>query len=173
VTRVFAGLAVGQLVVFVLTGALGFAHADPEADRHVLAGVFSLLLSCLTQTVVFTYFTVTGKMIAQALHLAHLDLAPLLEVKRLKRNVTRLLACAVVGMVLVTVTGAMHWRTETHTAEHTGTACGVFVLHAWVFYMQYRWIARNAAILEETLHAYTAWKEERRKSTLGSRTAGG
>jgi len=49
------------------------SSAASARDRHILLAVFSLLLSCFIQVLVFTYLTITGKVIAQAVHLARLD----------------------------------------------------------------------------------------------------
>jgi len=71
--HVFASLAVANLALFALSAAFALSSAASARDRHILLAVFSLLLSCFIQVLVFTYLTITGKVIAQAVHLARLD----------------------------------------------------------------------------------------------------
>ncbi len=152
--RVFVCLAVGWMVVCAATGVLGIARLEEPPQRHIVLGIFALLLSCFIQVVVFTYFTVTGKMLAQALHLGHFDLQPLLEAKRLKRSTTRLLACATVSVLGVTVTGALHWRSRDVAAAHWLTAATVLIVHGWVFFVQHRLIAENSRLFDEVMREY-------------------
>lgn len=154
--RTFACLAVANLLVLVGTAALGLAHLDPSGDRHVVLAVFTLLICCLVQVVTFTYFVVTGKMLAQALHLGGLDLAPLAEAKRLKRNAMRWLAAVVTGIILVTATGAAHWRDQGYSTWHFGAGCVVILVHASALYAQFLLVARNAALVGKVLREYAA-----------------
>ncbi len=168
--RTFACLAVANLLVLVGTAALGLARLDPGGDRHVVLAVFSLLVCCLVQVVTFTYFVVTGKMLAQALHLGGLDLAPLAEAKRLKRNAMRWLAAVVVGMVLVTATGATHWRERGVSTWHFVAGCVVILVQASALFGQFLLVARNAALVEKVLREYAAQRRsaERRRPVMSS-----
>lgn len=162
--RTFACLALANLLVLVGTAAVGIARLDPGGERHVALAVFTLLVSCLIQVVTFTYFVVTGKMLAQALHLGGMDLAPLDEAKRLKRNAMRWLAAVVVGIILVTATGATHWRERGLSTWHFGVAGVMLLVHASALFGQFQLVARNAALVERVLREYAV---RRRDLTAG------
>ena len=103
--RVFACLAIANLLLLMASGAVGIFAARWGVDRHVLLSVLTLLFSCFVQVVAFTYLTVTGKMIGQAVHLAGLDASILQTAKSYKRAVTRCLAGVFGAVVFVTATG--------------------------------------------------------------------
>ncbi len=168
-SRIFLWMAIGQLVVLLGSGVLAAVDRDQPPDRHVLAAVFSLLLSCLIQVVLFTYLTVTGKMIAQAVHLGHLDRAPLTDVRCHKRLVTYLMGAVVGTLVLATATGAHLWGTEQGASLHTMAASLAVIVHAFALYRESRVITANAALFEQTLDLY----KERRKAASEIRGAGG
>jgi len=154
-------LAIGELIVLTGTGALGLLHVDPRADRHILLAVFSLLLTCLIQVTAFTYLTVTGKTIAQAVHLAGLDASALAEVKEIKRYLARYLAALMFAVVVVTATGANLWRMGDGRWTHVAAAFVVVLAHVLVFSRQYGLIVRNAGLVERTLAEYTLRRAER------------
>lgn len=151
---IFLSLACGQLIVLLATGALGMVAAETAADRHVLLAVFALLLSCLIQVIVLTYLTVTGKMIAQAVHLAKLDLHPIRTSRHLKRSTTRLLGCVIATVVLVTATGAYHLRTGSDGTVHFAVAGVLLLVHVFALYKEYGLILENRALVERTLELY-------------------
>ena len=87
--RIFSSFVVAQLILFAVSAAIGVFGSGEHTSRHVLLAILALLLSCLTQVGLFTYFTVTGKMVVQAVHLGRLERGPLVRVTLLKRSVTR------------------------------------------------------------------------------------
>lgn len=152
--RVFIGLAAGLMIVLVGAAGLGLAGDRSAPDRHILMAVFALLLSCLVQVIVFTYLTVTGKMVAQALHLSHADLEPLETVKRIKRSATRLVGLIVLLAVPSVATGASLWRTDGEGHWHYWTAYILVAGHLFAFYRQYALIVENARLLDSVLSQY-------------------
>ncbi len=152
--RVFVGLAIGNVVVLLLAAATGRHAADSASERHVLLAVFSLLLSCLIQVALLTYLSVAGKIVVQALHLGHLDLTPLADVRRLKRTMTSLIAVVLAGVVFVTATGATTWRTEDKSALHVAAAGALLAVHLGALFRQYRLVVEMASILKRVLRAY-------------------
>ena len=152
--RVFASLAIGQVLVLFGTAAVGLVTLGRGPDRHIVLAVFAMILSCLIQVIAFTYLTVTGKMLVQAVHLAGFSPGPIQEAKRLKRTLIHHLALLVVALVVVTATGANSWREGAGSVWHWGTALGVIGVHAFVLHREYAIIAANASLLAETLSAY-------------------
>ncbi|MHC4696368.1 MAG: hypothetical protein ACYTFA_06475 [Planctomycetota bacterium] len=152
--RVFVGLAIGNVVVLLAAAATGRTALDSTDARHVLLALFSLLLSCLIQVALMTYLSVAGKIVAQALHLGHLDLAPLADVRRLKRTMTSLIAVVLAGVVFATATGAATWQTEEKSVLHMAAAAVLLAAHLWAFFREYKLVVEMASILERTLWAY-------------------
>lgn len=156
--RIFVGVAIGNVVVLLAAGLTGPLAPDSEPERHVALAVFSLLLSCLLQVGVLTYFSVAGKLIAQALHLAHLDMSVLADVRRLKRSTTHMLGLVLVCVVFVTATGAVAWRTEERSVLHAVAGGLLLALHFGVFYRQYNLVVEMASVLSRTLAAHAEFK---------------
>ena len=154
--RIFVCLLVANALLLVATGAFGVVATRVSVERHILLAVFTLLMSCLVQVVAFTYLTVTGKMIAQAVHLAGLDHAILSQVKRLKRAVTLCLPLVFLPMVLVAATGASLWRGGAESGLHYLAAGGVLGAHLWAWWREYAVILANADLLRRVLEQYSA-----------------
>lgn len=168
-TRVFTGLALGNLLVLLATGAWGMLNPDPTPDRHVLLAVFSLLLTAFVQVLTFTYFTVTGKVVAQAVHLAGHDRAALAGVKRLKRSVSHYLAVMLLAVVVVTVSGAAHWRTNELSTLHLLCGGGFLPIACAVLVREYALVVANARLMTAAMETYERWHRER----LATRAAQG
>ncbi len=161
--RVFTALAASELILLVLTGTVGLLHVDPQADRHVLLAVLTLLLSCFVQVVVFTYFSVLGKTVAQALHLAKLPLDPLEEIKRLKRSTLWAVAMVMGVNLALVISGARYWRLHHPGSLHLLWASVAFVVHVAAYLWQYRLVTGGSQLAERALDAYT----KRRKEVAG------
>ncbi len=153
--RIFASLAIGNGLVLVGTAVLGWLRVWPTPERHVLLAVFSLLVSCFVQVLLVTYFSITGKLVAQAVHLGGLDVKPLMALNRRKRAVTRRLGLVLASVVLVTASGALQWRYGTWGSVHSVAALVVLGVHMLVLFQQYFLVAENAADVERTMSAYT------------------
>jgi glucan phosphoethanolaminetransferase (alkaline phosphatase superfamily) len=160
--HVFASLAVANLVLFAFSTAFALSSAASARDRHILLAVFSLLLSCFIQVLVFTYLTVTGKVIAQAVHLARLDPGILTRAREAKRSFTHCLAIIVAAVVLLSATGGAVWHSQRALAVHVPVAILAVILHAWLYRKQHVFVRRNAQLLTATLRAYSMWREHRR-----------
>jgi len=159
--RVFASLAIAALTLFTLTAATALASGGSAPDRHILLALGTLLLSCFIQVVAFTYLTVTGKVVAQAVHFAHLDPAPLWTVKQYKRRFTHKLALVMASVVLVSATGGAAWRSREALVLHIPAAVLTLLIHAWALRRQDHILRRNAQLVETTLQAYSGWREQR------------
>lgn len=157
--RIFACLAIANLLVVSGAAVFGVAADRVSADRHVLLAVFSLLISCAIQVLVFTYLTVTGKMVSQALHVAHLDLGPLQDVRRLKRKTTLHMALLVVGVVFVAATGGAKWGGGPSNVLHFSAAGVLLLLHPMILFLEYGTVVRNAALVAGALDSYSRWRQ--------------
>lgn len=160
-SRVFAGLAIGNVLVLVGAGAFGWFKPDPVPDRHILLGVFGLLISLFVQVLTFTYFTVTGKIVLQAVHLAGHDPQAVAAVARLKRSMTHHLMVLVLGIVVMTVSGAVQWRTGNTASLHLLSGLAFLPLVCAVLVGEYGLIVQNRVVLDEATQAYESWRRSR------------
>lgn len=163
--KAFLGLASANVLLLVATAALGLASESLGATRHVALAIFTLLLSVLVQVLTFTYFTVTGKMIGQAVHIGGLDAQHLQTVRNLKKRVTRCLGVSVVSLVLVTGSGADLWS----GGEAASGVLGPHVLWgfaatavlALALFFEFGLIAENSRFFDGVMREYASNKEQR------------
>ncbi len=154
--RIVVCMAFAILLVLFATAALG---VWAPVERHVVLAVFSLVVSSLSQVAVFTYFTITGKLIAQALHLGGLDMEPLKDVRSMKRSATRMLALIVATVVFATASGASRWRLPS-TGVHALAALLLILVHAIVYFREYNLVWRNARLVDRVLKQYEEKKRD-------------
>ena len=154
--KAFAGLAIANLLVLTGTAGLGLVGGSTFADRHIVLAVFSLVLTCLVQVVVFTYFTISGKMMHQAVWLGDADEGRLNNVSVYKRSVSRLLGVIVVAGVLAAATGGIKWGGREDFRFHLLAAFIILTAHAVVLYKQFDLIARNSAMMERIMTDFSA-----------------
>ncbi len=167
-SRVFSGLAIGNVLVVVAAGAFGWFKPDVQPDRHVLLAVFGLLISAFVQVLTFTYFTVTGKIVLQSVHLAGHDPSAAGEVERIKRSMSYHLLVLVLGVVVMTVSGAIHWRTGGAAMIHMFSAAGFIPLLCAVLVGEYTLIARNRNVLDGATRAYETWRRTKSREAASA-----
>lgn len=163
--RVFFWLVIGNLIVLVATASLGIVQERANADVHVALAVFSLLVSCFVQVVAFMYVNVTSKAITQAVHLGKLDTSPLSGLRRTKRSMFHALAMAVVGVVAVTATGAMHWQSGDLLIWHWAAAGVLLLSHSAAFFREYGLIVEHSAQVSQVMSAYGEYADRRRAAS--------
>jgi cell division protein FtsL len=156
--RVFLSLCAANLICFIGAAFSGVLVARFGQDRHILLAVFGLILSCAIQVLAFTYFTVSGKVIAQAVHLGRLDAGLVTRVKELKRSLTHLLAAVVASAVLLVATGGNAWRVGGSHWDHYAAAGLALVVHVLAWMRQYALITEHSRLFAETLSQYNARK---------------
>ena len=152
--RVFAGLAVGNLLVLAATTVLGFLAGAVDSAHHLALGIFSLLLTCLIQVLAFTYLTVTFKMMTQAIHIGQFPTDPLIQAKSLKKKMARCLGAVFTGILLVTATGAMNWRDGSNDWFHLVTGVSLVVMLLFVSIQEFTIMVRNAALVDAVMRRY-------------------
>lgn len=156
--RTFTYLAIGNFLVLIATGAAGLLHDFVGTQRHIVLAVFTLLVSCLVQVLAMTYFSVTGRVVSQAVHLAGLDSAPLRTMQRCKRVVTHRIFLLLGAVVLVTASGAARWRSSEPGELHLICAGAILLVHWVVLSGQYRAIAIAEDVSRRALTEYGAWR---------------
>lgn len=157
--RVFGCIAVAHAILLAATGTLGLLAKGAHTQRHVVLAVFTLVLGCLLQIVVFMYFAVSGKMMRQAIHLGRLDSSPLLETDRRKRGVTFILAAFVGSIVLVTATGASHWRSGQSATLHLVAAWVAAAVQLCGWILEFRLVSAHSRTFDGVMREYGGRKQ--------------
>lgn len=158
--RIFIPLALSQLVVLFGSAFLALGADAAEAQRHVVAAVLAGILSCFIQAVVFTYLTITGKLVVQAIHLGGLSASPLEQVKNLKRSCSFALLLIVGSLVPAVATGAYHWAGGQAYWFHIPLAVATLAAHLVGYYRQMAIIRGNAALVAGVLREYDARRRD-------------
>lgn len=158
--RVFVFLSICNFLALLLSAALGYLGMDPAAESHVLMAVGSLLFVCFVQVAAFTYCGVAGKLTAQALHLGRFDLAPLRNVRRIKSKMIGQIGLLIFTVVIVTATGATHWRSASLVTVHLGSTCVLFLVFARVSYREYSLLCEMSTLVAKTVAAYTQQRKQ-------------
>lgn len=152
--RIFASLAVANLLLFLGAAALAYLDPAPLPDRHVLLAVLSLLLTCLVQVLAFTYLTVTGKVLTQAVYFRRLGTTAVEAAKSIKKRFARCLGLVALLMVLTTATGAAAWRDGNSTSFHLPSLLVFAAGWLLVQVREFGLIVENSRLLERTLAEY-------------------
>ncbi len=153
--RVFAGLASGLLLTLCGAAVLGFmVVGDRLFVQHFALGLFAALLTALVHVVTFTYFTVTGKAIHQAVALARLEEAAMEETQRIKRGATGCIVIAFLPLVATVALGAHTWGQREHSTYHLIAALTCIIANALALMYEFRLIRQNDAIMQVIMSEY-------------------
>ena len=164
--RIFLYLAIANMVLLVLSAVIGFVGWEPTPDRHILLGVITLLYSSLLQALTFTYFTVSGKAVTQAIHLARLSREPLNKSDKLKFRLFMQLGLFAGAIVITISTGAYHWRTGLYEYQHLLGAGVNLLVYLFVLVNEYSLIVENRTLVNQVLRSYDVWRSSHGQGTV-------
>ncbi len=160
---VFATMAGANALILIGTAVLGLLAETVHPERHILLALFTLIITCLVQTVFFMYFAVTGKLMIQAVGLSDLDNAPLVRSRELKNRAMRWLGVVVTAAVVTGITGAARWHSA---AAHDGSYLHILTASLAVgtmfvgFYQEYNLTVLHSTLLSGVLAEYTRLRAE-------------
>lgn len=160
---VFVCAGASNLVVLLAVAGVGLVAEEDAIELHILLAVFTLIVSCFVQTAVFTYLTVTGKAIHQAVALAKLGEGPLDEVSRIKRPMPALIATVMIPSVGAVITGALTFRADESLVIHPILATLVILTHSFALYREFDLVARTGELMQRSMAAYSESKERQRR----------
>jgi len=153
--RAFLGLAFGTLLVLLGAVLVGLKVVDQQwLVPHLGLALFGSVLTALVHVATFTYFTVTGKAVRQAVALAHLDEGLLGEVQRFKRGVTRCLAGGMLPLIATVALGAVVLRNPAHHDYHLLVALVTLGANVAAFSAEFQLIRQNQALVERVMSEY-------------------
>lgn len=153
--RIFGWIAVTEALLFSATAAFGLLLRTPGGQRsHVALALFTALLAAFMHTLVFTYFSVVGKLVHQATALGKLDTTAFESVRNIKRRNARLVLLAMLTIVGAVGTGAWRLSGTQGPRWHLLAAGGALLVNLLVFLRQHDLIARADAWLKAVMTEY-------------------
>ncbi|MGB0716566.1 MAG: hypothetical protein ACPGXK_11840 [Phycisphaerae bacterium] len=163
-SKIYLVLAGTNLGFIILSATLGLLSKEEyQVELHVLIAVFTALTSCLVQIVAFMYFSITGKLISQAVLIGKLSHDPIHQSKVYRRTATRWVGILITSLIPVVATGANRWGGGADNSVHLLLVCIMLAVHILVFTKQFPLIGMNHKLMEATMKDY---REKRpRKST--------
>ncbi|HWL95527.1 MAG TPA: hypothetical protein VNT79_18560 [Phycisphaerae bacterium] len=129
--------AVVDLLLLALTAGIGFqVEGTTGYTRHVLLGVLAALFTCFVHVVLFMYFVVQEKIVAQAI--LHHGLAGEFggPVRRLKSRALRW-SMSGIGMILVTSALGSGLDSAFSVRIHLAAAFAAIFVEGVAFYFQF------------------------------------
>lgn len=154
-TRIFGGLALGQTLLILATATLGLSAAESTRLRsHVALAIFTSLAICAAHAAVFTYFTVTGKLIHQSIALGGFSKKPLRIVRRMKKGISSLVGLGVLTILCTVATGARALAWAGLGDLHLLVASGAAACNIWIYFLQFRLIRHNERLVNHCLRRY-------------------
>lgn len=167
--RIFISLSVSSMLLLIVTAFIGIFGWGSSSDTHVLLSVITLILSCLIQTLVFTYFTVTCKMSIQAIHIAGMEPFPIEKMKKLKLSMMWLILILFGSILFSVISGALQIRASETGYTHLMAAGIILTLHTFVYIREYSLIDTNSRIVEQVLHGYESWRASKDEDSANAR----
>lgn len=154
----FLGLTAFNLLCLVLCALLGYYVGGTESGQwHQLAGLAAMLICCGVHCVVFTYFIATAKWVQHAIVVKNLDAALATPTRSFKRQAFPFALLAMGVTFAATLLGAARFSYGISARWHEVLAWFAIATNAGVAAVEYRAIARNAALIDDVLaHIHTS-----------------
>jgi hypothetical protein len=160
-TRIFLTLASANAVALILAFALGCwskltdgLHAATGSLYffHFLLGLFTVVGTLLTHSLIFTYFLGTGRWVKEVTLAYHLPDEPWHKrTRELKRLTFPPALSAMLLAEIAAAGGAGVQMLAWPWPVHFGLAIAALVVNLWAFRLEYRNVTENAGILDAVL----------------------
>ena len=154
-SKIFLGLVVWNIVLFGVTVGLGIAHYSVNW-QHQAMGVLTGIYTCFTHCVVMMHFMGSGKGIKEAVETYALPNDPQTGyVRRTRRFKGQTSGHATLCCLCIIVTVWLGGWMDTHKLNpaahrwHLGFACFTIAYNLYAFWVEYRVISENTAMIRE------------------------
>ena len=148
---IFMGLAFWNVVLFAVTIGLGIAHQSAHWQHQAL-GVLTGIYTCLTHSVVMMHFMGSGKGIKEAVETHNLPEEYARRTRRFKGQTSgHATMCCLFAIITVWLGGWMDTHKGNLTAHywHMGFAWFTIAYNLYAFWVEYRVISENTAMIRE------------------------
>ena len=149
----FLGLTTANLLFLLAAAGLGYAGLSSPAARayHPLAGALAALAAVAVHCVVFTYFIATAKWVQHAIAVKQLDPALAAPTRSFKAQAFPAALGAIAAVFIAAVVGAITDAYGRDPAVHHLLSIAAIAVNIAVAPIEYRAIARNAALIDAIL----------------------
>jgi hypothetical protein len=167
--RIFPVLAAVDGLALLVTFAVGLLKGfRPEAAAaldpllHFKLGLFSVLFNLGLHSLVFIYFLGTGRWVKEVALAYDIPDDPLPKLTRdLKRRVYPAALFAMLVPIAATAAGMGAMMREWPWQIHLTLAVATLLVNGWAFWVEYRCVAVNAAVLYQVLNEVDRIRAER------------
>ena len=160
-SKIFIGFVFWNTVLFGVTIWLGVTHQSAHW-QHQAAGVLTGIYTCLTNCIVMMHFMGSGKGIKEAVETHNLPNDPQTGYTRRSRRLhARASAMATLCCLLIIVAAVLGAAKDTGRLQgstHAWFAGFAVAFNLYAFYVEYRVIAANTAMIRE-INAKIATKQ--------------
>lgn len=159
---ILAALAIADILLFIASAVLGLLVADERFyPEHLILALFTALLTMLIHAALITYFSVTGRMMSQAIFIGHLDRTPLEQIRRSKGRLIKYVVPSILTTVFVVAVGALSARDHNWHSYHLAAAAVAILVSAAAFYAEYGLVVENATLMSDVFAQYQAKRSDR------------
>jgi hypothetical protein len=150
--KIFIGLVFWNVVLFTVTIWLGVTHHSSHW-QHQAVGVLTGIYTCLTHSIVMMHFMGSGKGIKEAVETHNLPNDPQTGYTRRSRKLhARASAMATLCSLLIIAAAVLGAAKDTGRLKgmtHAWFAYAVVAFNLYSFWIEYRVIKENTAIIRE------------------------
>jgi hypothetical protein len=149
----FLGLTAVNLLCLAITAFLGYGVSSGRAwgTYHQLFGALATIVCCAVHCIVFTYFIATAKWIQHAVTVKQLDPELMAPTRSFKAQAFPAALSAMAIVCLTAFVGAATFSYGLRPIYHHVMALLCLALNLVVAAIEYRAIARNAALIDRIL----------------------
>lgn len=150
--KIFLGLVFWNLILFAVTVWLGVTHRSAHW-QHQAVGVLTGVYTCLTHSIVLMHFMGSGKAIKEAVTTHNLADDPntgyTRQTRRFKGRTSGLATLACLAAIGVVWLGGAKDVGLLKGMTHAWTAYAVILFNLYAFWVEYRVIRENTALIRE------------------------
>ena len=149
----FLGLTAFNLLSLCAAAALGYAGLSAPFARtyHPIAGALAALACVAVHSIVFTYFIATAKWIQHAVTVKHLDPTLTTPTRSFKAQAFPAALTSIAVTFITAVAGVIADAYQRNPTAHHLLALLTIATNATVALIEYRAIAKNAALIDTIL----------------------
>lgn len=149
----FLGLTAVNILCLAITTALGYGVSSNRhwGAYHQLFGALATMVCCAVHCIVFTYFIATAKWVQHAVTVKQLDPALMAPTRSFKAQAFPAALAAMAIVCLTAFVGAATFSYGLRPIYHHVLALMCLAINLIVAAIEYRAIARNAALIDRVL----------------------
>ncbi len=148
---IFAGLAIADIILMVTVGVLGYLYGmhDDMFKYHFMLGFLTTVFNIFVHCVVITYFLGTGIWLKEAIIQTGIGRELRAPTWRFKWKVFPFALIAALSLGAGVVLGGGAHTGALSVSTHFWVIIAAFIFNLLTFFVEFRFITRNTAIMYE------------------------